>query len=93
MTKSFYAVTKILSGSSHLLLGSLTLVKPALSTSVNPEALLANAMLVKIVADTALLSAIPAAFVLSAVTPDKFTFSVAFIFLELANVLFAIGPN
>ena len=50
-------------------------------------------MLVKIVADTALLSAIPATFVLSAVAPDEFTFTVAFIFLELANVLLAIGPN
>ena len=74
-------------------MGSFALVEPALSTAVNPEALLANAMLVKIVADTALLSAIPAAFVLSAVAPDEFTFSVAFIFLELANVLLAIGPN
>ena len=76
-----------------MLLGSLSLVEPALSTTVDPEALLAHAVLVKIVADAALLAAIPTALVFSAVAPNEFTFSMAFVLLELANVLLAVGPN
>lgn len=53
----------------------------------------AHTILVKVVAYSALLSAIPATFVLATVTPNEAAFAVALIFLELALVLLAVGPN
>ena len=50
-------------------------------------------MLVQVVANSALFSAEPATLVLSAILPDKAALAVAFVFLELALILLAIGPD
>ena len=68
-------------------------VEPAVTAPVNPVAFSAHSILVKVVAYSTLLSAIPATFVLATVTPNEASFAVALIFLELALVLLAIWPN
>lgn len=49
-------------------------------------------MIVLVVARARLLAPDPASFVLPPVFPDEFTLSVALVFLELADVLLAVGP-
>ena len=71
----------------------LAVVDPALPATVNPKSLLFNAVLVYIVADTALLAAVPAALILAAVAPNEFALAMALVLLELAHVLLAVRPN
>lgn len=69
------------------------LIKPVLATAIDPVSLPANAVLVEIVADTGLLSTFPAALILTTITPDELSFTMALILQELANVLLAIRPD
>ena len=69
------------------------LVEPTLASSVNPEALSLDAVLVKIVSDSTLLSTIPSTLVLSVVSPNESSFAVPLIFLELTLILLSIWPD
>jgi hypothetical protein len=64
-----------------------------LASSVNPETFSLDPVLVKIISNSALLSTIPTAIVLSVVSPDKSSFAVPLIFLELTLILLSIGPD
>ena len=50
-------------------------------------------MLVEIDTFSVLFALIPAAFVLSSVSPDEFARTMPLVFLELAKVLFTVRPN
>lgn len=49
-------------------------------------------MLVEIVANAALLTAVPTAFVLAAISPNEFTIAVTFVLFEHALILLAVRP-
>ena len=78
--------------SINLLLGFL-LVEIVLELTLDPEALLANSIFAKEVAFTVLFALFPSAFVFSTVAPNEFTLTMAFVVLELANVLIAARVN
>lgn len=64
-----------------------------MSPAVLPIALLPDAILVEVHADTALLTAVPATLVLASIAPNELALTMALVFLELPDVLLAVWPN
>ena len=62
-------------------------------SAVDPTSLSANAMLIQIMANPALLTLNPTTVVLTAIFPDESALTMALVFHELSNVLLSIGPD
>ena len=67
--------------------------QPLLPFSIEPGTLPLHAIIVAVIADSALLTVHPAAFVFSTILPNESSFSMAFVFLELTNILLSIRPD